>query len=581
MNKTVNINLGGMFFHIDEDAYHKLQRYFDAIKRSLSNSTGKDEIMKDIEMRIAEILMERNVGEKQVVSLRDVEAVITVMGQPEDYRIEDEEGPAQTFSGDWTKRRKKLYRDTEKGMIAGVATGLGHYTGLDPVWVKILFIVLAIASFGTGVVVYLVMWIVTPAAVTTSEKLEMTGEPVNISNIEKKVREEFDMVSEKFKNADYQKMGRNMQTGAERFAHGFLGVLGKIFKVIGKVIGAIIAATAACFLTAAVIGLVTFGSIKVFGMPLEAYAEAFNYSDFPLWALALISFFAISIPVFFLFILGLKLLITNLKSIGNFAKYSLLAIWILSIGFLTAFGVSQASAIAEDGKSVSKEILNTKAGDTLSLKFVYNDYYSKNLYSHHEARFEQTEKGENVIYSDEVSLTVLPTDQPQAYLQIERTARGSSMNDARQRAEKIKYGYKIEGNTVILDNYLLSPTDAKYRKQRVVVYLFVPQGMFFKPDSSVQNNDWSDDNFFNLHYSGDYKYRVDKDRMRCLDCPAEENDWDDLDVNLKADSSKAELTGTMINGRDTLKFEARTIRSEAERLKPLSADANGVIIKSE
>jgi len=90
MNKTVNINIGGLFFHIDEDAYQKLSRYFDAIKRSLSNAGGKDEIMKDIEMRVAELLTEKQKSDKHVINLKDVDDVVTVMGQPEDYRIDDD-----------------------------------------------------------------------------------------------------------------------------------------------------------------------------------------------------------------------------------------------------------------------------------------------------------------------------------------------------------------------------------------------------------------------------------------------------------------------------------------------------------
>lgn len=95
MNKTVNINLGGMFFHIDEDAYQKLTRYFEAIKRSLSNSSGQDEIIKDIEMRVSELLTDKQKTDKHVVGLKDVDEVIAVMGQPEDYRI-DEEGTENT-----------------------------------------------------------------------------------------------------------------------------------------------------------------------------------------------------------------------------------------------------------------------------------------------------------------------------------------------------------------------------------------------------------------------------------------------------------------------------------------------------
>lgn len=582
MNKTVNINLGGMFFHIDEDAYQKLNRYFDAIKRSISNTNGRDEIMKDIEMRIAELLIERNVGEKQVVSIRDVEAVITVMGQPEDYRIEDDEPAAANTTENWSRGRRKLYRDTEKGMIGGVATGLAHYTGIDAVWIKILLILITIISFGTGIVIYLIMWIVTPAAVTTSEKLEMTGEPVNISNIEKKVREEFDNISEKFKSADYDKMGRQVQTGAERFAGGFLTVLGKIVKVIAKIFGAFIAIFAGCALMGLIVTLFTFGSATVFGTPLENYAEAFNYAEMPLTFLAVLIFLSIGIPLFFLTILGLKLLVENLRSIGNFAKYSLLALWLVTIGILIAFGIKQASAVAMDGKSVTKEVLNLRSGDTLKVKFVYNDYYAKDLYSHNEMRLQQNEKGETVIYSDDVHLEVLPTDQPQPYVQIEREARGNSLNDARIRAEKIKYGFKIDGNTLILDNYLLSPTEAKYRKQKVYVYLFVPKGLLLKPDSSLQDRDWSDDNFFNLHFSGDYLYRVDKDKVYCEDCPPEENDFNDAELNVEDEIREAEEAAeqTRLEAEQFAREEAERVRMEAEELARNQAEKSARI-KSE
>lgn len=106
MNKTVNINLGGMFFHIDEDAYQKLTRYFDAIKRSLSNSSGHDEIIKDIEMRISELLNEKQVSDKHVVGLKDVDAVIAIMGQPEDYVIEDEQIPELLITPETTVKVK-------------------------------------------------------------------------------------------------------------------------------------------------------------------------------------------------------------------------------------------------------------------------------------------------------------------------------------------------------------------------------------------------------------------------------------------------------------------------------------------
>ncbi|GAW89982.1 hypothetical protein FPS14_contig00036-0014 [Flavobacterium psychrophilum] len=183
MNKTVNMNLGGFFFHIDEDAYQKLNRYFDAIKKSLS-SDGREEIMNDIESRVSELFSEKLTGAKQVISLKEVDGVIAVMGQPEDYKIEDE-APRQPNYNYASSGSRKLYRDKENGIIGGVLAGLGYYFGIDKVWLRLIMLVLLL-SFGTGFLLYIILWIVMPEAVTTTEKLEMQGEPINISNIEKK-----------------------------------------------------------------------------------------------------------------------------------------------------------------------------------------------------------------------------------------------------------------------------------------------------------------------------------------------------------------------------------------------------------
>ncbi|RZJ67034.1 MAG: PspC domain-containing protein [Flavobacterium sp.] len=581
MNKTVNINLGGMFFHIDEDAYQKLTRYFDAIKRSLSNSTGQDEIIKDIEMRIAEIISEKHTHEKQVINSREVDEVIAIMGQPEDYRIEDDGQPASSSASyenlNAGRRMKKLYRDTEKGMIGGVATGLGHYFGIDAVWIKILFLIFVFAGFGTGIIAYFVLWIVTPAALTTAEKLEMTGEPVNISNIEKKVREEFENVSEKFKNANYDKMGKEVKTGAERFVNNILEVLGKIFKAFAKVLGALIVVFSAFMLAAGVVALFTLGSTTLVDVPWHNYADAVNYTDFPLWFVGTLGFLAVGIPMFFLFILGLKLLVTNLKSIGNIAKYTLLALWLISIGTLITLGVKQATEIGSDGKMVEKQIINIQPNDTLFVKFRYNDYYAKDIYRHHDFAFVQDDKGNEVIYSNEVHIEILSTDEKQPYIQIEKIARGKSLSEAKQRAEKIKYGFTVEGNTVTLDNYLLTEMSSKYRKQEVQIFLYVPEGIYLRPDKNFEHFDYSDDSFFNLHFSGQYKYKVGKDQVKCLDCPADENDWDDIEGTFDVDS--VNVSGTIVTDGDTISIKGTS--KNGKPFKGLKTGENGEIIKNE
>ncbi len=527
MNKTVNINLGGIFFHIDEDAYHKLTRYFEAIKRSLSNSSGQDEIIKDIEMRIGELIAEKHTNDKQVINLREIDEVIAVMGQPEDYRLDNDDELAKETPPFYSpKASKKLYRDKEKGMIGGVAAGLGHYFGIDAVWIRIL-LVLFVWLGGSGIIAYIVLWIVMPEAITTSEKLEMMGEPVNISNIERKVREEFDSVSERIKNVDYDQMGNQVKSGANRFAENIGDVFLTVFKVFAKVLGAILVVFAAVMLVSLLVGLLTFGSTSFIDVPWQDYVDSVNYTQLPLWTLSLLVFLSVGIPFFFLFILGLKLLVNNLKSIGSIAKYTLLALWLIAISVLIALGLKQATEFAYDGKSVQKEIINIQPNDTLKIKFKYNDYFAKDILRQNEYSFTQDENNNQLIYSNEINFHIVKTDEKMPYLQIERQAQGKSSVDARNRADAIKYAYVIEGNTIILDNYLLTQKANKYRDQKVEIYLYVPDGLHIKPDASLQDYDNSDNYYFNLHFDGDYIYKVGPTQVKCIDCPASANEYND------------------------------------------------------
>ncbi|OXB06956.1 hypothetical protein B0A81_12770 [Flavobacterium plurextorum] len=571
MNKTVNINLGGMFFHIDEDAYLKLTRYFDAIKRSLNNSSGQDEIIKDIEMRVSELLTEKQKSEKHVVGLKDVDEVITVMGQPEDYIIEDEEKSSQSFNNYGGRKHKKLYRDKEKGMIGGVATGLGHYFGIDAVWIKIVFLVFVFAGFGTGILAYFVLWIVTPEAVTTSEKLEMTGEPVTISNIEKKVREEIDSLSDKFKNADYDKMGNQVKSGAERISSSFGDFVMTIFKIFAKFLGVILIMSGISVLIMLLIGVFTLGTNVFVDFPWQNFVDAGNFTDYPIWSFGLLMFFAVGIPFFFLTLLGFKLLSPSLKSIGNITKYTLLAIWIIAVAIAISIGIKQATEISYDNKTVEKKALSISTKDTLFVKFRYNDYYAKDLNHRSEFEFVQDSANNQLIYSNDVRLHVLHTDEAAPYIQIEKSARGNSFIAAKQRAEKIDYKFQVKGNSLILDNFFLTDVKNKFRGQEVDVYLYLPEGQLFKPDASVQDYDDSDDDFFNLHFSGNYNYKVEGSKIKCLDCPADENEYDDVEEVNQIDNDTVKEVSIKINGKEVLNGKKTNGK--------LTTDKNGVVIK--
>jgi len=411
-----------------------------------------------------------------------------------------------------------------------------------------------------------------PEATTTAEKLEMTGEPVTISNIEKKVREEFDNVSEKIKNANYDQMGNRVKTGAEKLGSSFGDFIIAVLRVFSKFLGVLLILTGLFILAALFIGMFTLGSSSVIDVPWQDFIEAGNFTDYPVWTFGLIMFFAVGIPFFFLSLLGFKLLSPNLKSIGNIAKYTLLAIWLISVSLAITIGIKQASAFAVDGRSVQKVAINLKPTDTLFIKFKHNNYFAKSINEHDDFKITLDSTGNDVIYSNNVSFKIEKTDEKLPYLQIEKEAKGKTLFEAKQRVEKIKYAYKIVENQLILDNYLLTDLKEKFRDQEIEISLYLPEGTLFKADSSVQDYDDSDDDYFNLHYSSsDYLYKVENGQVKCLTCPASENEHDDVDTNIENDSIVT--TTVTINGEDV------TVNKTGSK-KGLSVNKDGIITKT-
>ena len=590
MNKTVNINLGGMFFYIDEDAFQKMTRYFDAIKKSLNHSSGTDEILKDIEMRIAELIAAKHTNDKQVINLKELDEVIAVMGQPEDYRIDDEntDGPTPNFGTTQNTASKKLFRDKENGMIGGVLAGLGHYFGIDKVWLRI-FLLIAIFFYGTGILIYIILWIVMPEAITTADKLEMKGEPINISNIEKKVKAEYENIADKVKNIDYDKAGNQIKMTAEKAGSSFGDFIISFLKIVAKIIGVVLIINSITVLSFVLIGIFTLGSGAFIDFPWQSFAETANFTDYPIWSFGLLMFFAVGIPFFFLMILGFKLLIPTMKSIGNIANYSLLAIWIVAVGITISLGVSQAMAFSTDGRTVKKEMIKINPTDTLMIKFQHNSYFSKDIYDREDFLITEDSTGNKIIYSTDVSLRIVKTDEKLPYLQIENEASGKTLSEAKNRAEKIKYKFVIQNNKLILDNYFLTPIENKFRSQNVKITLYLPKGILFKVDESVEEFDQSDDDYFNLQFNSDeYIYKVIENEVICTNCPANENENSNngtttkttsLNVNGEAIIIKETTKNNEVIKTEVIGEQVNTTNNNSK--KGLSVDKNGVIIKNQ
>lgn len=193
MNKIMNINIGGIIFHVDDVAYEKLKNYIEEINIHFRKTDGGDEIINDIEARIVELFQQKLNSKKEVITMEDVDEVISVMGKPSDFA--DKVEPEYNDPDIKQLNKKRLFRDIDNRMIGGVCSGLGAYFNIDTVWFRLGFVVATLA--GVSILVYLVLWIIIPPASTIAEKLEMQGNPVTISNIEKAIREEMDGLRDK------------------------------------------------------------------------------------------------------------------------------------------------------------------------------------------------------------------------------------------------------------------------------------------------------------------------------------------------------------------------------------------------
>lgn len=524
MNKTVNINLAGLFFHIDEHAYAKLQRYLDAIKRSFTDAQGREEIIQDIEARIAELFNERVKNERQVIGITEVDEVINIMGQPEDYRIDEElfeDEPVHNTYSSTKSSSKKLYRDTDTSWIGGVCTGLGHYLQIDAVWIRIALVLLTIFSWGGFILIYAAFWIFVPEARTTAEKLEMRGKPVNIDNIQRKVKEGFDTVADSVKNVDYVKYGNKARKGANSLA----GTLGKIImfilKVFVKFIGILLVLIGGSTLIGLFVGLFSAGTLDFLDGSIADYVDMVNTSGAPLWLLSLLTFFAVGIPFFMLFYLGLRILVNTLKRIPVVAKLTMLGVWFVAIMALAVLGVRQGMATAVEGESVVSEVLPIKAGDTLSVKMITQNQYGAYKYHNDSWKIRTDSEGNKVLYNRDVNLSVQKSDSPEAKLMIRKSAQGNSYDAAQDRAANIVYHFEMDGNTLLLDNYFISGIKNKYRSQEVDLILAIPEGTVLFTDKNIESyhrNRYSD--LLNYEHVG-YHTLMNNAELTCLDCPEE------------------------------------------------------------
>src|SRR5690606_38228618 len=253
------------------------------------------------------------------------------------------------------------------------------------------------------------------------------------------------------------------RSGASNAAKGVGSGILFLLNIFVKIIGIFILLVAGTTLIGLFIGLFTVGTFGLIDTPWTDYVEMAAIGA-PIWLLSLLIFFAVGIPFFFLFILGLKILVSSLKTIGTTAKLVLLGVWLLSIIGLAIIGIQQATQRAFEGEVVITESLPVTPQDTLYLAMQHDTRYGSGI-NRGAVTIKYDENDNKIIYSTDVRLVVRSTKDSVGRIEIVKMADGSDFRDARDRAEQINYKTAYTDGRLLLDSFLTSDAGNNFREQ--------------------------------------------------------------------------------------------------------------------
>lgn len=492
MKKTLTINISGSIFHIDEDAFEKLQGYLRTLNTHYGSGEEGREIISDIESRIAEIFHEKLSSKDQVVNLEMVEKVVDIMGKPEEIFASDTEADEQedhTNSGKTStvKRNRRLFRDPDHRILGGVSSGLAAYFGIDVVFIRLLFVLFFIFGYGFPFLLYIILWIVVPKAITTTQKLEMRGKKVNISNIEESIKDEYKDVKENFDKMR-EKNGPQVKDGFDRVIDFIGSALRLVLKVLIILLGV-------GFIFAGFVSLISFigsmifahsyfGPFADFHFPGAMFPRLFlDGTSITLFTIGLI--IVIAIPLMLLIFAGIKLIFkfkTNNKIIG----FSALAVWLTGIILLISLSFSQIKGYMHSSTQNTESYdLKTTACDTLYLKTnnnIGNDWYEGHL------DFDQVKvymNGEDEMIVGEPTLDIEKSYSDNFEIKIRKKARGSSREKAAENAREINYQWNQTDSLLVFDQFFTLANESKWRNQKLQITVKVPEGKVVYLDNTM------------------------------------------------------------------------------------------------
>lgn len=545
------MNLSGIIFHIEEDAYEALSNYLGAIKSYFNDSDGRDEIMNDIESRIAEMFSEKVGKSKQAVVMSDVSEMIAQMGKPEDFAGDSsrKEEQRKASSEQSAYKNRRVFRDVDNKILGGVCAGIANYFGFSPVWLRLIW-AMSFFAFGTGAILYLILWLIIPKAKTAAEKLEMHGEQVNAENIGKKVEEEIKIFGKKVESwsDEVKRKAENIRAGrcqkwrcngrGMKMANFLSCIFSAFFNVFAKLLGLLLILIGLLLLIAVAISLLgetgllrintaSFSLHDVFGMFLASKEQE------TIATIALVLF--IGIPLLMLVYGGMKLLL-GIKAKSRFVAFTAGMLWLTGLILMMIAGTQVTGQFAEEATSKNYFSLTQPSCDTLFLKVasskegsIYRGYRREHF------RF-SIRKRHTIIAADSVKinfdcpkLDIVRSETDSFEVIVYNEAKGSDKKEALRSAKNISYTILQKDSVIEFSPYFSIPKNDKWRAQAVYIEVRVPKNKMVYVSRSMKNilsdvnneADTRDDDMTGR------RWIMGDEELRCVDCDRLENNGDE------------------------------------------------------
>ncbi|MBS9523906.1 PspC domain-containing protein [Litoribacter alkaliphilus] len=585
MKKTISINISGILFHIEDDGYTHLKNYLEAINRHFSHYPDNQEIISDIESRIAEIFLTYLKNNKQVITAENVESLIEKMGTIADFKASEEKldqdhtehaeqeehdfykyitppnqentkgykkltrienrkilggvcagiahyltiDPLWTrliailllfsgrvnfstwdflpFSGirfslaGWTvlayvvlwimlpkayeteedKNIKKLYRNPDDRVIGGVSSGLASYFNIEVIWVRLAFLALIFAG-GSGFVIYLILWIITPLAKSITERIEMKGGAITLTNIENTILQGQNpppLKEESRARRAFMTPFRVVGKGLNEVGTA-MGPLGAFLLILFRIFfGAIIFLIGIALIFSSMIFLGTYFNLingELWGMGIQTgdFPLEFITDMIPFW-LAVALTMVVIIPAMIITVMGISIWVRrNLihEKVGLIALF----LWLISIGII-GFTLPQSfQQFSSSAKDEQTQYLEFPTEGVMVIQGESQPQVS--------VRSQQSGKSET-LYRNDISLTLAGTTDGRVRLEQTFSSKGKNYEDAKNNIKEILYEYNIQDSVLTLDKNVRLTSFNKFRAQELEQTLYIPYNKPFVMDKSI------------------------------------------------------------------------------------------------